>query len=364
MRAEPLITETLKFEETRFRRTLERGLAILDEESKGLKRGAMFDGVTAFTLYDTYGFPLDLTQDALKPRGIGVDTRRVHRRHGAPARKGASVVDRLRRSRRTKRSGSPCARTSAAPISSAMRPKAPKASVAALVRDGKEVTALKQGESGAVILNQTPFYAESGGQVGDTGAMTGRRCALHGHRHAKARRRSLRAPRQGRAGHAQGRYPAFPRGRSRAAQRHPQESLRHPSSARGAAAGARRSRGAEGLAGRARSAAVRLLASEADDGRRDRADRGHRQRRRAAECAGDHPADGPRDAVALGSARACSARNTATRCAWWPWGRAATRWAGRSSSAAARTCGAPAISASSRSLPKGRSRPASAASRR
>src|SRR6186997_963679 len=73
IRAENLIEETLRLEETRFRKTLERGLAILDEESKGLKRGAMFDGVTAFTLYDTYGFPLDLTQDALKPRGIGVD---------------------------------------------------------------------------------------------------------------------------------------------------------------------------------------------------------------------------------------------------------------------------------------------------
>src|SRR5262249_55692766 len=73
VRAEALITETLKLEETRFRRTLERGLAILDEASKSLKHGDMFDGETAFTLYDTYGFPLDLTQDALKPRGIGVD---------------------------------------------------------------------------------------------------------------------------------------------------------------------------------------------------------------------------------------------------------------------------------------------------
>src|SRR5262249_36571326 len=73
LRAEALITETLRLEETRFRRTLERGLAILDESSKSLKKGDMFDGVTAFTLYDTYGFPLDLTQDALKPRGIGVD---------------------------------------------------------------------------------------------------------------------------------------------------------------------------------------------------------------------------------------------------------------------------------------------------
>src|SRR5882724_9696799 len=72
-RAEALVTETLRLEETRFRRTLERGLALLDEASKTLKKGDMFDGETAFTLYDTYGFPLDLTQDALKSRGIGVD---------------------------------------------------------------------------------------------------------------------------------------------------------------------------------------------------------------------------------------------------------------------------------------------------
>src|SRR5213082_3055065 len=73
-RAEPLITETLKLEETRFRTTLARGLALLEEGSKGLARGAKFSGEAAFTLYDTYGFPLDLTQDALKPRGIAVDT--------------------------------------------------------------------------------------------------------------------------------------------------------------------------------------------------------------------------------------------------------------------------------------------------
>src|ERR687883_1748481 len=74
LRAEPLITETLKLEETRFRKTLERGLAILDEETRALSSGQKLSGETAFTLYDTYGFPLDLTQDALKPRGIGVDT--------------------------------------------------------------------------------------------------------------------------------------------------------------------------------------------------------------------------------------------------------------------------------------------------
>src|SRR5258708_23013585 len=73
LRAESLISETLKLEEGRFRRTLERGLAILDTESANLKRGDKLKGETAFTLYDTYGFPLDLTQDALRARGIHVD---------------------------------------------------------------------------------------------------------------------------------------------------------------------------------------------------------------------------------------------------------------------------------------------------
>src|SRR5260370_5217587 len=73
-RAESLISETLKLEEGRFRRTLERGLAILDTESASLKRGDKLKGETAFTLYDTYGFPLDLTQDALRARGVTVDT--------------------------------------------------------------------------------------------------------------------------------------------------------------------------------------------------------------------------------------------------------------------------------------------------
>ena len=73
-RAEALISETLRLEESRFRKTLERGLAILEQESTRLGRGDKLKGETAFTLYDTYGFPLDLTQDALRPRGIGVDT--------------------------------------------------------------------------------------------------------------------------------------------------------------------------------------------------------------------------------------------------------------------------------------------------
>jgi alanyl-tRNA synthetase len=170
VRAEALVTETLRLEETRFRRTLERGLALLDEASKTLKKGDMFDGETAFTLYDTYGFPLDLTQDALRARGIGVDI--------------ASFTDAMERQREKARAswaGSGEAATET--VWFALREKvgateflgyeteAAEGVVAALVRGGKQVAELKAGETGAVVMNQTPFYGESGGQVGDTGEM-------------------------------------------------------------------------------------------------------------------------------------------------------------------------------------------------
>jgi alanyl-tRNA synthetase len=171
-RAEALIGETLKLEETRFRRTLERGLAILDEESRGLKQGDRLKGETAFTLYDTYGFPLDLTQDALKPRGISVDTDAFN-----------AAMERQREKARASWAGSGDAATEAvwfglretAGATEFLGYETERAEgvVAALVKDGKEVQALKAGESGAVVLNQTPFYAESGGQVGDTGFMLG-----------------------------------------------------------------------------------------------------------------------------------------------------------------------------------------------
>ncbi len=171
-RAEALITETLKLEESRFRRTLERGLTILDEASKTLKKGDMFDGVTAFTLYDTYGFPLDLTQDALRPRGIGVDLSAFN-----------DAMEEQRRKARASWAGSGEAADEA--VWFGLREKIGGTEflgyetenaagvVAALVQDGKEVTELKKGDSGAVVLNQTPFYGESGGQVGDTGTLTG-----------------------------------------------------------------------------------------------------------------------------------------------------------------------------------------------
>ncbi len=170
-RADALITETLRLEETRFRRTLERGLLILDEASKTLKKGDMFDGVTAFTLYDTYGFPLDLTQDALRPRGIGVDI--------------ASFTDAMERQRATARaswagSGEAADETVWFTVREKAGPteflgydtESAEGIVSALVRDGKEVTKLRPGEAGSIVLNQTPFYGESGGQVGDTGTMT------------------------------------------------------------------------------------------------------------------------------------------------------------------------------------------------
>ena len=171
VRAENLIEETLRLEETRFRKTLERGLGILDEKSSSLKQGDMFDGETAFTLYDTYGFPLDLTQDALRNRGISVDI--------------ASFTDAMDRQRALARaSWTGSGDTAAETVWFGLREKlgateflgyeteTAEGEVAALVKDGQVVDQLKAGDSGAIVLNQTPFYAESGGQVGDTGVLS------------------------------------------------------------------------------------------------------------------------------------------------------------------------------------------------
>jgi alanyl-tRNA synthetase len=172
VRAEPLITETLKLEETRFRKTLERGLSILDEETRNLTQGQKLSGETAFTLYDTFGFPLDLTQDALKPRGIGVDTDAFN-----------AAMQRQREMARAAWAGSGEAATEAVWFGIKERAGATEflgydtetaeGVVAALVREGGEVEALAAGETGLVVVNQTPFYAESGGQVGDTGTIAG-----------------------------------------------------------------------------------------------------------------------------------------------------------------------------------------------
>jgi alanyl-tRNA synthetase len=168
VRAEKLIEETLRLEETRFRKTLARGLSILDEKSSSLKKGDMFDGDTAFTLYDTYGFPLDLTQDALKSRGIGVDI--------------ASFTDAMEKQKEKARaSWSGSGDTKTADYWFPMREKygateflgyeleASEAVVQAVIKGGPELDELPAGWAGELVFNQTPFYAESGGQVSDKG---------------------------------------------------------------------------------------------------------------------------------------------------------------------------------------------------
>lgn len=171
VRAEALISETLKLEETRFRKTLERGLSLLSDATVGLQKGDILDGETAFKLYDTYGFPLDLTQDALRGRGVGVDL--------------SSFTDAMERQKAEARkswagSGDAAAET----IWFELREKhgateflgydteTAEGVVQAIVRDGAAVETASAGDKVQVIVNQTPFYGESGGQMGDTGTIS------------------------------------------------------------------------------------------------------------------------------------------------------------------------------------------------
>ncbi len=167
-RAEALITETLKLEETRFKKTLDRGLKLLDEETAGLGDGGVFNGETAFKLYDTFGFPLDLTQDALRARSIQVDVDTFN-----------AAMERQRAEARAAWSGSGDAATETVWFELRQDLGATEffgydstnaeGKVLALVKDGAVVTTAKVGDSVSVIVNQTPFYGESGGQMGDTG---------------------------------------------------------------------------------------------------------------------------------------------------------------------------------------------------
>jgi len=168
--AEALIAETLKLEETRFRETLARGLKLLDEATGSLKAGGSLAGDVAFKLYDTFGFPLDLTQDALKARGIGVDTDGF-----------ATAMAKQKADARKAWAGSGEAATDAqwfAILDEVGKTEflgydteEAEGTVVALVKDGERVSAAKAGETVLVLTNQTPFYAESGGQVGDTGML-------------------------------------------------------------------------------------------------------------------------------------------------------------------------------------------------
>ena len=169
-RAQPLIEETLKLEENRFKKLLDRGLKLLDEETGHLPPGGVLPGETAFKLYDTYGFPLDLTQDALKARGIGVDEDGF-----------SAAMERQRAEARAAWSGSGDAATEKVWFEAreevgaseflGYETETAEGQLIALVVDGQRVESAATGSEVAVIANQTPFYGESGGQMGDTGVI-------------------------------------------------------------------------------------------------------------------------------------------------------------------------------------------------
>jgi len=169
-RAQPLIEETLLNEETRFRQTLDRGLRLLDDELGKLPEGADLPGDAAFKLYDTYGFPLDLTQDALREKGRAVDTDGFD-----------SAMDAQKAKARAAWSGSGETADSAIWFDIAEQhgnteflgydTEVAEGQVLALVREGTAVPSASKSDKVQIVLNQTPFYAESGGQIGDSGTL-------------------------------------------------------------------------------------------------------------------------------------------------------------------------------------------------
>ena len=170
-RAQALIEETLKLEETRFRQTLERGLGLLEDATAKLTTGGTLPGDVAFKLYDTFGFPYDLTEDALRARGIAVD------RAGFDA-----AMAEQRRLARAAWSGSGEAKDAAVWFDiveaegvsefTGYSSLTGEAKVVALVKDGKQIDSANAGDKIVVVTNQTPFYAESGGQAGDGGSIS------------------------------------------------------------------------------------------------------------------------------------------------------------------------------------------------
>lgn len=171
VRGQALIQEVLEREETQFRRTLEKGLRLLDDATADLVENDQLDGETAFKLYDTYGFPYDLTEDALRSRGLGVD------RAGFDA-----AMERQKAAARAAWKGSGDTASEEVWFDIAEREGATEftgytattgeGSVVALVKDGQEVPSASAGDEVTILTNQTPFYGESGGQSGDAGTIS------------------------------------------------------------------------------------------------------------------------------------------------------------------------------------------------
>jgi len=169
-RAQAMIQETLRLEETRFKTTLDRGLRLLDEELGGLPDGAELPGSAAFKLYDTYGFPLDLTQDALRELGRSVDTAGFD-----------AAMEQQKAKARAAWTGSgetadasvwfDIAETHGVSEFLGYDTELAEGQILAIVSDGAVTDRACKGDSVQIVLNQTPFYAESGGQVGDSGTL-------------------------------------------------------------------------------------------------------------------------------------------------------------------------------------------------
>ena len=167
-RGQALIQEVLEREETQFRRTLDKGLKLLDEATGTMDEGGTLDGGTAFKLYDTYGFPYDLTEDALRSRGITVD------KEGFDA-----AMEQQKAAARAAWKGSgqsaseevwfDLADTQGSTEFTGYNSTTGEAEVVAIVKDGEQVQSAKDGDEVVVLTNQTPFYGESGGQTGDAG---------------------------------------------------------------------------------------------------------------------------------------------------------------------------------------------------
>jgi alanyl-tRNA synthetase len=169
-RAQALIAETLRLEETRFRQTLERGLRQLSDELARLPDGSPLPGEAAFRLYDTFGFPLDLTQDALREQGRGVD---IAGFDAAMAAQKAKARAAWAGSGETKEAAIwfDLAEAHGATEFLGYETETAEGQILALVQAGAAVEAAETGATVQVVTNQTPFYAESGGQVGDTGTI-------------------------------------------------------------------------------------------------------------------------------------------------------------------------------------------------
>ena len=171
LRAQPLIEATLKQEETQFRRTLDKGIKLLDEATAGMTSGDILAGDTAFKLYDTFGFPYDLTEDALRAQGFGIDQagfETAMNNQKAMARaawkgSGAKASDDV---------WFDIAERASATEFTGYAASEGEGQVVALVKDGIEVQSAAANDAVTVVTNQTPFYGESGGQMGDAGVIS------------------------------------------------------------------------------------------------------------------------------------------------------------------------------------------------